>query len=420
LQFSKWLETTKQHELTEQDYASRLDLIAKVHGIQKAEKYIEKIPKFFIGELVYRTLLINCVHIINLKKAEAVFKKIKELEFPITVEACNQMIILYKRLDKRRIANILLLMEKENLKPSLFTYRLLLDTKGESKDLAGMEMLFETMKAEGVVPDIYVLTVLAKHYISGGLKDKAKIFVKEIEERKLEESTEARKALLPLYASLGNSDEVAKIWKECELDPTMSECIAAIGAWGKLGKVEEAEAVFEMMLQKWKKLSSRHYSALLKVYVNHKLLTKGKEFVKQMGDSGCWVGPWAWDALVRIYSDTGDVEKAASILHKAAQQNSVRPLFNTYMVVMEDYAKRGDIHNTEKLFLRMKQSGYTGRLKPFEILIQAYINAKAPVYGLRERMKAENVFPNKAFAQQLAEADVFRKDKPKKVFDLLD
>ena len=90
------------------------------------------------------------------------------------------------------------------------------------------------------------------------------------------------------------------------------------------------------------------------------------------------------------------------------------------MVVMEKYAKRGDIHNTEKLFLRMKQSGYTGRLKPFEILIQAYINAKAPVYGLRERMKAENVFPNKAFAQQLAEADVFRKDKPKKVFDLLD
>ena len=215
----------------------------------------------------------------------------------------------------------MLLMEKENLKPSLFTYRLLLDTKRESKDLAGMKLLFETMKAEGVVLDIYVLTVLAKHYIFGGLKDKAKIFVKEIEERKPEESTEACKALLSLYASLGNSDEVAKIWKECELDPTMSECIAAIKAWGKLGKVEEAEAVFEMMLQKWKKLSSRHYSALLKVYVNHKLLTKGMEFVKRMGDSGCWVGPWAWDALVRIYLETGNVEKAASILHKAAQQN---------------------------------------------------------------------------------------------------
>nr|POF23130.1 pentatricopeptide repeat-containing protein, mitochondrial [Quercus suber] len=49
LQFSEWLETTKQHDLTEQDHAARLDLIAKVHGIQKAEKYIEKIPKSFKG-----------------------------------------------------------------------------------------------------------------------------------------------------------------------------------------------------------------------------------------------------------------------------------------------------------------------------------------------------------------------------------
>nr|POF19704.1 pentatricopeptide repeat-containing protein, mitochondrial [Quercus suber] len=409
LQFSEWLETTKQHDLTEQDHAARLDLIAKVHGIQKAEKYIENIPKYFKGELVYRTLLTCCVHLINMKKAEAVFKKIRELEFPITIDACNQMIILYKRLDKTRIADILLLMEKENLKPSLFTYRLLLDTKGESNDIVGMEQLFETMKAEGVLPDIHVLAVLAKHYISGGLEDKAKTVLKEIEERKLKESLDVRRVLLPLYASLGISDDVDRIWKECELDPKMNECMAAIEAWGKLGEVEKAEAVFEMMLQKWKKLSSRHYSALLQVYVNHKLLTKGKEFVKRMGDIGSWVGPLTWDALVRLYLGAGDVDKADSILHKAVQKNKVRPLFNTYKVVMEEYANRGDIHNTEKLFHRMKQSGYNGRLKPHEILIRAYINAKAPVYGFRERMRAENIFPNKAFAQRLAQADPFRK-----------
>ena len=54
----------KQHDLTEQDHAARLDLITKVHGIQKAEKYIENIPKSFKGELVYRTLLTCCVHLI--------------------------------------------------------------------------------------------------------------------------------------------------------------------------------------------------------------------------------------------------------------------------------------------------------------------------------------------------------------------
>lgn len=83
----------------------------------------------------------------------------------------------------------------------------------------------------------------------------------------------------------------------------------------------------------------------------------------------------------------GEVEKAASILSKAAEWQSggpVKPFFNSYMVVMEQYAKCGDVHNTEKWFHRMKQCGYTGHLRPFQILIQAYLKEKTPAYGLRK------------------------------------
>lgn len=83
----------------------------------------------------------------------------------------------------------------------------------------------------------------------------------------------------------------------------------------------------------------------------------------------------------------GEVEKAASILSKAAERQSggpVKQFFNSYMVVMEQYAKCGDVHNTEKWFHRMKQCGYTGHLRPFQILIQAYLKEKTPAYGLRK------------------------------------
>ncbi|KAK9267007.1 hypothetical protein L1049_021402 [Liquidambar formosana] len=407
LQLLEWLEATKRLDLREREYAFFLDLIAKSQGLQKAEEYMETIPKSFRGEVVYRTLLANCVKPINMKKADYVFIKMRELEFPLTVFACNQMILLYKMVNKRRIADVLLLMEKENVKPSLLTYNLLIDIKGESGDLMGMEQLVERMKAEGIEPDVDTHSTLAQHYLSRGLKDKAEAVLREIELGYQKGSHGARRALLDLYASLGKSDEVGRVWEACELNPKIDDCIAAIKAWGKLGKIEAAEAVFEKMLQTWGKLSSRHYSALLKVYVDHKQLSKGKELVKQMGDSGCWVGALTWDALVRLYVEAGDVEKAESILQKAAQQNRMRPLFNTYMIVMDQYAKRGDVHNTEKLFHRMRQCGYTGRLKPFELLIQSYINANAPAYGFRERMKAENVFPNKSFAAQLARANRF-------------
>lgn len=417
LEFSEWLESSKKIEFVDRDYASRLDLIAKNRGLQKAEGYIHKIPESFRGELVYRTLLANCVRANNPRKAEEVFKKMKDLKFTITPFACNQLLLLYKRIDKKKIADILLFMEKENVKPSPFTYQLLIDTKGQSNDIAGMEQIVETMKAEGIELDTYVQAILARHYVSGGLKEKAEAVLKEMEGSNLEENRWVCKSLLPLYASLGDAEEVARIWKVCEPNPRTDECIAAIEAWGKLKEVEEAEAVFARMTKMCKRISSRHYSAMLKVYANHKMLAEGKELVKQMGESGCRIGPLTWDALVKLYVEAGEVEKADSILLKAAQQSPVKPMFQTYMTIMDQYSKRGDIHNAEKIFYKMRQVGYLSRLRLFQSLLQTYVKAKAPAYGFRERMKADDVFPNKGMAALLSQVDAFKRNA---VSDLLE
>ncbi|GAB2267128.1 hypothetical protein Dimus_002113 [Dionaea muscipula] len=414
LQLSEWLETNKHIEFVERDYASRLDLIGKVRGLLKAENYLLSIPEAMRGEVVYRTLLANCVTTNNVKKAEEVFNKMKDLDFPLTSFACNQLLLLYKRTDKKKIADVLLFMEKENVKPSPFTYQILIDTKGQSNDIEGMDQIVETMKSEGVEPDLRTQATLARHYASGGFKEKAETVLKGIEGKL---NGGVRHVVLPIYAELGNTDEVGRIWDACKKKPTQVECLAAIEAWGKLNKIEEAEAVFEQMAQTWKKLSSRYYAVLLNVYARHKMLKKGKDLARRMGESGCYVGPVTWDALIKLYVEAGEVEKADAILQKAVQQNSGKPLFNSFMSIMDQYAKRGDIHNTEKMFHKMRQFGYVNRSRPFQALLQAYINAKAPAYGFRERMKAENIFPNKAIAGQLVQVDAFRKTP---VSDLLD
>ncbi|OMO51952.1 hypothetical protein COLO4_37452 [Corchorus olitorius] len=417
LQLSEWLEANEQIDFDEKYYASRLDLIAKTRGLHKAESYLQMVPLSFKGELIYRTLLANCVVANNAKKAEEVFNKMKDLEFPITAFACNQLLLLYKRFDKKKIADVLLLMEKENVKPSLFTYKLLIDTKGLSHDITGMDEIVQTMKAEGHEPDTGTKFILAKHYVSGGLTEKAEAVLKEMEGDNLKENRWACRFLLPLYAELRKADDVGRVWKVCESKPRLEECTAAILAWGKLNKVEEAEAVFDRMLKVTKKLPARCYTALLKVYSDHKMLQKGKDLVKIMGDTGCVIGRFTWDALIKLYVEAGEVEKADSILQKACQQNQLKPLYISFMTVMEQYSKRGDVHNCEKLFHRMRQAGYVARLGQFQSLVQAYINAKAPAYGMRERMKADNIFPNKHLAAQLVQVDAFRRTA---VSDLLD
>ncbi|CAN1259753.1 Pentatricopeptide repeat-containing protein At1g80270, mitochondrial, partial [Linum perenne] len=419
LQLSEWLEANNKLDFVERDYASRVDLIAKVRGVEKAETYVENdVPKSFRGEIIYRTLLANCVVASNAKKAEQVFNKMRDLEFELTAFACNQLLLLYKRLDKKKIADVLLLMEKENVKPTLFTYKLLIDTKGQANDMAGMDEIVSTMKAEGIEPDLSTKAVVARHYAFGGLNDKAEAILKEMEGGNLKENRWVCRLLLPIYALLGKADEVGRIWEFCESSPRLEECVQAVDAWGKLKRVKEAESVFDIMEQKWKnKLTSRHYSSLLRVYAHNKMLSKGKDLVRKMGDSGCRVGPLTWDALVKLYVDAGEVEKADAMLHKAVQQNKMKPMFNSYITILDQYSKRGDVHNAEKIFFKMRQSGYVARLRQFQALVQTYVNAKVPAYGMRERMKADNIFPNKTMAAMLAQVDAFRRTT---VSDLLD
>ncbi|XP_078438452.1 pentatricopeptide repeat 596 [Wolffia australiana] len=409
LQFYEWLEVNKLIEFGESDYASRLDLTAKVHGLPRAEKFIEKVPEAFKTELLYRTLLANCVASLKVNKAEEVFNKMRDLDFTVSAFACNQLLLLYKRLDRKKIADVLLMMEKENVKPSVFTYKLLIDTKGSGKDIEGMEKIVETMKNDGLEVDLTIQAMVAKHYLLSGQKEKATEILNAMEGENIEGNRAACQPLLSLYASLGRDDDVERIWKVCETSPRFEECLAAIEAFGKLGCVDKAEAVFEKMHGKFEKLSSKYYNALLKVYAEQNLLVKGKELAKRMADSGCGIGPLTWDALVRLYVRAGEVEKADSMLQKAVQQKNVKPLYSSYMAIMEVYAKRGDVHNAEKMFLRLRQSGYSGRMKQYQVLLQAYAKANMPAYGFRERMKADKIFPNKVVAAQLVTVDAFRK-----------
>lgn len=409
LQLSEWLESTKRLEFVESNYASRVDLIAKVQGLHKAENYLKQIPESFRTEIVYRTLLANCVSATNVKKSEELFNKMKDLGFPITCFSCNQLLLLYKKTDKKKIADVLLLMEKENIKPSPFTYQILINVKGQTNDISGMEQIVETMKDEGLKPSTQIQAALARYYAAGGLKDKAEAVLKEMEGGDIKKNRWACRLLIPIYASLGRDDEVGRIWKVCESDARLEECMAAIEAWGQLKRIEDAEAAFDKMLKKVKKPSSKHFTSLLKVYANHKMLAKGKDLVRRMGDSGCILGPLTWDALVKLYVGAGEVEKADSILGKAIKQGRGKPLFSSFITIMDKYADRGDIHNAEKMFQMMRQAGYTSRVRQYQSLLQAYINAKTPAYGFSDRMKADNVFPSKALGSQLARVDAFKK-----------
>ncbi|XP_010503174.1 PREDICTED: pentatricopeptide repeat-containing protein At3g15590, mitochondrial-like [Camelina sativa] len=410
LQLWEWLRANnKQFEFTEANYASQLDLVSKVHGLQKAENFLKDIPESFRGEVVYRTLLANCVLKHHVNKAEDIFNKIRELKFPTSVFACNQLLLLYSMHDRKKIADVLLLMEKENIKPSRGTYQFLINSKGLAGDITGMEKIVETMKEEGIELDPELQSSLAKYYIRAGRKERAREVMKEIEGKGLKQTPWVCRSLLPLYADIGDSDNVRRLSRFVDENPRYDNCISAIKAWGKLKDIEEAEAVFERLVKKYNIFPMLPYFALMEIYTENKMLAKGKDLVKRMGNAGIKIGPSTWHALVKLYIKVGEVGKAELILKRATKDNKMRPMFISYMVILEEYSKRGDVHNAEKVFLRMKSAGYAAQLMQYETVLMAYINAKTPAYGMIQRMKADNVFPNKTLAAKLARVNPFSK-----------
>ncbi|KAH9620500.1 hypothetical protein KSS87_012781 [Heliosperma pusillum] len=418
MQLSEWLERRDDFDFSEQDYASRIGLIAKLRGLKKAEMYIETIPESFREEVVYRSLLKNFVSAKLVDNSEQWFIKMKNLGFPITVSTYNQMLLLYKKTDKRKIADLVLMMEKENIKPSIFTYQMLIDTKGHSKDIQGMELIVETMKAEGIEPDLQVQAVLAWHYVTAGLREKAEEVLNDMEGKDLMTTRILCPTVLHIYATLRKPEEVERIWKLVEPMPRQADFFAAITAWGKLKNIEKSEAIFDKMIKTYKNPSTKHYSIMLRVYAENKMFSKGRELLKRMTEANKNMGPMAWDALVKLYVGVGEAEEAVSVLHKATQKNKkVRPMINSYLTVLDHYSKRGNVHNAEKVFQLMRQAGYYAGNKPFSSLLQTYIKAKAPAYGMRERMKADNFKINKSMEATLAHVDAFRKTS---VSDILD
>ncbi|KAF3341415.1 pentatricopeptide repeat-containing protein [Carex littledalei] len=411
-QLMKWLEKSEHYEFTDMEYSSLVDLHAKVRGLYEAEKFLAEIPQSMRTERVYRSLLASCVSVFNVLKSEKTFNKMRDLNFPPTAFTCNQLLLLYKRTDKKKIADVLLMMERENVKPTLFTYKVLIDTKGLVGDIPAMEQLLDTMKEDGIEPDIYIKYVVAKHYIRAGFTEKAEKMAKEIEDENLSDKLLGCKFLLYIYQQLGKPDDVERVWKACGVNPTMDESLAIMRAWANLGKLEEAEKVFDEMSKRYKKLPQKCYNVMISIYADKKMLDKAKAVMNRMSDENIRIGPVALDMLVAINVKEGDVEKADSMLQSWVQKNQKmqnKPMYQTYMILLEAYAKKGDYHNAEKMLYLTRQIGYSGRLRMYELVLSAYFNAKVPAYGFRDRLKADNMFPNKNLTELLFAVEPFKK-----------
>nr|GEV47113.1 hypothetical protein [Tanacetum cinerariifolium] len=95
LELSEWMVSRGDFELSDSDYAFRIDLMTKVFGIDAAERYFESLPPTAKTIESY-TALLHCYAASKLtSKAEDLYERIKESNLPLSAITYNELMTLY-------------------------------------------------------------------------------------------------------------------------------------------------------------------------------------------------------------------------------------------------------------------------------------------------------------------------------------
>lgn len=363
-QISEWMTNSKYIDQSPKYVAVQLDLISKVHGLEQAEKYFNKIPNTSRGLHVYGALL-NCyVDAKSLDKAEAIMQKMRELGYATTL-SYNVMLKLYShKKEYEKLDALVEEMEEKGIQYNRVTLNIRLNTYATLSDIAQMEKLLMKMEADPIMTmDWSTYAAVANGYSKAGIRDKALEMLKKAEQLiKISSRRYAYEVLITLYASLGSKDDVYRIWnlhKKIGKFYNLSY-LCMISSLGKLDDLDGAEKIFEEWEAKKRFFDFRLPNYLISAYCTKGLLEKAELFVRKLVESGNEPNASTWNRMALGYWTNNQMEKAVELMKKVilASQPGWKPNFAVLGSCLEYLKGNGDVDKVEEIKRLLEEKGH--------------------------------------------------------------
>ncbi|XP_050208848.1 pentatricopeptide repeat-containing protein At5g09450, mitochondrial [Mercurialis annua] len=261
LEISEWMVANQNFELLDTDYATRIDLMTKVFGIDSAERYFEGLPITAKTSETYTALLHSYAGLKLHEKAEELYERIKESNLSFTAVTYNEMMTLYMSIGQvEKVSSVVEELKRQNVAPDIFTYNLWISSCAATLNMDRVTEILNEMKHDSGCNEDWL------RYI-----DIANIYVKASRLVNAESSSviEAQKSitqrewitydfLMMLYAGVRNNDKVDQIWKSLRMTKqkmTNRNFISILSSYMMLGKLKEAGEV----LDQWKQSTTTDF-----------------------------------------------------------------------------------------------------------------------------------------------------------------
>ncbi|KAK7350468.1 hypothetical protein VNO77_09145 [Canavalia gladiata] len=356
--------------VSESDAAIQLDLIAKVHGVSSAEAFFLSLDDKLKEKRTYGALLNVYVHSRLKEKAESLLDTMRSKGYVMHSLPFNVMMTLYMNLKEYDKVDMLVSeMMGKNVQLDIYTYNIWLSSCGSQGSIEKMEQVFEQMaKDPTIVPNWTTFSTMASMYIRMGQIEKAEECLRKVEGRIKGRDRIPFHYLLSLYGSVGNKDEVYRVWNNYKsIFPSIPNLgyHAVISSLVKLDDIESAEKLYE----EWDSVRStydpRIGNLLLNWYVRKGNTDKALSFFEQLVKGGGFPNANTWEILSEGHIANKRISEALSCLQEAflaaddSNPKSWRPKPLNLSAFLNLSRDQDDMESAEVLIGLLRQSKFS-------------------------------------------------------------
>ncbi|XP_010933566.1 pentatricopeptide repeat-containing protein At1g02150 [Elaeis guineensis] len=364
---------------TSSDMAIQLDLIAKAHGISRAEEHFSQLPDTLKDKRTYGALL-NVYGRAKMKeKAEAIVEVMRNKGYLTEALIFNVMMTLYMNVgEHEQVSKIINEMKENNISFDIYSYNIWITNCATMGDAEEMERVVGLMSSDnGINANWTPYTTLATMYIRLGNFEKAQSCLKDAEIRVMGRDRTPFNYLIGLYGSIGKREEVYRIWNwyKSSFPRILNvgyQCM--LSSLIRLGDVDGAEMIYEEWLSMTSSYDPRICNILLGLYAREGLASKAKNALDKFLEKGGKPRPIMWETLAEGYIKEEQISEALSYMREAVSYEGVnnwRPKPKNIENLLALCKGQNDISSINMLMDMLRMRGCHEK-EEYKSLISAY------------------------------------------------
>ncbi|KAJ6807712.1 pentatricopeptide repeat-containing protein-like, mitochondrial [Iris pallida] len=401
LEMMDWMVNTRGMNMSWTNHAIRLDLIAKVRGIESAEDYFCSLPETAKNQRTYGALL-NCYCLEKMvDKATALYQKMKELNLASNTLVYNNLMALYMKLEQpEKVPALVEEMKANNIAPDNMTNCILMNSYAKLNDIESVEGVIHQMEdSEEVIPHWTAYSTLAGIYNSAGLFKKTESALKKLEGLLDGRERDPFHFLISLYAGAGNLEEVHRVWeslKKAFKKQTNMSYLTMLQALNKLNDFDGFKACYKEWESVLVTYDPRLTNLAIGAHLRNDMVEEAESLSRRATEKGGGPDFRTCDLFMDYYLKKDEMSSALGWLETATRMVKEGGEWkldgDKIQMFMKYYEKEKDVDGAEAFCKVLKTLDCLG-LKAYELLLRTYAASGRRERSLRRRVEEDEIKP---------------------------